>query len=174
MRRTFIASQWIPLPVPIVFAFFADPANLPPLMPAWQAARIERITLLPPLTHPPESPLGVAAGAGTRMRLSFRPFPWSPIRLRWDTEIADFVWNDHFCDIQLARGPFRFWRHCHRFHPELREGRNGTLLTDQVEYELPFGRLGEFAHSAFVSRQIETAFAFRHRRTTELLELPPQ
>lgn len=172
MRRTFIASQWIPLPVPTVFAFFADPANLPPLMPAWQAARIDRITLIPPSTASPGSPIGVFAGAGTRMTISFRPVPFSLIRLRWDAEITEFVWNDHFCDIQLARGPFRHWRHCHRVYPESREGRHGTLLTDQVEYELPFGRLGEYAHSLVLSHQIEAAFAYRHRRTTELLDLP--
>lgn len=172
MRRTFIATQWIPLEVPTVFAFFADPANLPPLMPQWQAARIDQITLVPPENRPPSSPVTVAAAAGTRMTLSFRPFPFSPLRLRWDAEISEFAWNDYFCDIQLARGPFHFWRHCHRVLPETRDGQPGTLLTDQVEYELPLGRLGELAHSAFVCRQIEAMFTFRHRRTAELLHLP--
>ena len=169
MRYTFQAEQWLPPPVQQIFAFFADPANLPRLMPAWQGARIDSIALIPAPNQPADFPGSTAAGQGTRMTLSFRPVPFSPIRLRWDAEIAAFAWNDHFCDIQLARGPFAFWRHCHRLAPETRNGLPGTLLTDQLEYALPFGPLGRLAHTLAVRRQIQAAFAFRHRRTAELL-----
>lgn len=169
MRYAFQAEQWLPHPIARVFAFFADPANLPRLMPAWQDARIDSIQLIPAPNTPPDFPGRVAAGAGTRMTLSFRPIPLSPIRLKWDAEIAAFAWNDHFCDIQLARGPFAYWRHCHRLTQETRHGVPGTLLTDQLEYALPFGPLGHVAHTLGVRRQIEVAFGFRHGRTAELL-----
>ena len=53
MRHTYITSQWLPYPLPRVFAFFANPANLPRLMPAWQGARIDAISLVPDSTHSP-------------------------------------------------------------------------------------------------------------------------
>ena len=169
MRYSYEASQWLPYAVPRVFGFFANPANLPRLMPAWQSARIDSLTIVPPPPAPTDARATTAAGAGTRMTLSFRPVPLSPIRLAWDAEIAEFAWHDHFCDIQLRRGPFVFWRHCHTVRPETRDGIAGTLLTDQVEYEPPFGPLGALANALVLRRQIQGAFAFRQRRTAELL-----
>lgn len=142
-------------------------------MPAWQAARIDSIALVPaPRPHNGAS-CTPAAYAGTRMTITFRPFPLSPVRLAWDAEITGFAWDDHFCDIQLSRGPFRSWRHCHRVRPERRDGIDGTLLTDEVQYELPLGALGEIAHALLLRRQIEAAFAFRHAQTLRLLQASP-
>jgi ligand-binding SRPBCC domain-containing protein len=171
MRHLFEAEQWLPYPLEPVFAFFANPQNLPRLMPDWQKARIEEAVY----TAPPPRPAGaaasvrsVAAGAGSRMTISFRPFPYSPFRVPWEAEIAEFAWNDHFCDTQL-RGPFAYWRHCHRLKAEQRAGQEGTLLRDELEYELPLGPLGELAHTVAVRGQIRKIFAFRHQRTAELL-----
>jgi ligand-binding SRPBCC domain-containing protein len=171
MRHTFEAEQWLPYPLEPVFAFFANPQNLPRLMPDWQKARIEEAVY----TAPPPRPAGVqpglrslAAGVGSRMTISFKPFPFSPFRVPWDAEIAEFAWNEHFCDIQL-RGPFAYWRHCHRLRAETRAEGNGTLLRDELEYELPMGPLGELAHAIAVRGQIRKIFDFRHRRTAELL-----
>ena len=169
MPHVYTTGQWLPRPTPQVFAFFANPHNLPRLMPAWQKARIESLALVPPPGAPPGSSAEIAAGAGTRVILSFRPLPLVPIRLTWDAEIADFVWNQRFCDIQLQRGPFAHWRHCHSVQPETRDGVVGTLLTDRVEYTLPFEPLSNIAHALAIRRQIRATFAFRQRRTAELL-----
>ncbi len=178
MRHTFQAEQWLPYPIEWVFAFFANPENLPRLMPSWQKARIEEASFVPPPPRPAGSATkfgGIAAGAGTRMTISFRPFPFSPIRVPWDAEIDEFVWNDHFCDTQL-RGPFAFWHHCHTLHSEARvngygASAAGTLLRDHVEYEMHFGALGELAQRLFVEAQFRKMFAYRHKRTAELLPL---
>lgn len=138
-------------------------------MPDWQKARIDAITLVPARNAPADHPGSPAAGAGTRMTITFRSFPLSPVRVAWDAEIAEFVWQDHFCDIQLARGPFALWRHCHTVREEQRDGRDGTLVIDRLEYELPFGPLGRLANAIFVRKQIEAAFAFRQKRAAELL-----
>jgi ligand-binding SRPBCC domain-containing protein len=174
MRHTFHSEQWLPYPVDTVFAFFANPENLPSLMPAWQKARIEEVSFGPPPPQPVASS-SITAGAGTRLTISFRPFPYSPIRLQWDAEISEFVWNDHFCDRQL-RGPFAYWHHCHLIRPETRtEGSGsptpGTLLEDKVDYELPLGKLGDIANGFIISRQLHRTFTYRHTRTTELLHL---
>lgn len=166
MQR-FRAEQWLPYPVEFVFAFFANPANLPKLFPAWQNARIDDVELHPatgnPLTGSP------AAGSGTVLGLSFRPFPFSPVRLSWVSVIEHFHWNDRFCDRQL-RGPFRYWRHCHRVVPHEWEhsGEHGTLLIDTIEYQLRPGTLGLIAQHV-AERKIARLFVHRRRQIAELL-----
>jgi ligand-binding SRPBCC domain-containing protein len=174
MRHTYHSEQWLPYPVDQVFAFFVNPENLPRLMPPWQKARIEEAAF----TSPPPRPISfqpirsIAAGPGTRIILSFRPFPYSPLRIPWEAEIDEFVWNSHFADLQL-RGPFAYWHHRHTVASETRinEGIStpGTLLHDEVEYEPALGTLGEIANSFFIARQLRNIFAYRKLRTSTLL-----
>jgi ligand-binding SRPBCC domain-containing protein len=172
MRHSYHTEQWLPYPVAKVFAFFANPSNLPALMPPWQKVRLDwsfsRITPPRPLPADRLRYGTKAAGEHSKFALSFLPFPYSPIRLRWHAEITAFAWNDHFCDRQL-RGPFTYWSHCHRLHPAAHSGAAGTIVADEVDYELPLGAFGELAHRLFVRRQIECAFAFRQSRLAELL-----
>lgn len=168
MRHRFRTSQWLPYPLERVFAFFADPANLPRLLPPWQRARLDAIELHPAAGNPGLS--STAAGSGTRVTLSFRPTPLAPIRVSWDALIENFHWNHRYCDRQI-RGPFLYWRHCHRMqaHESERTGEPGTLLVDTVEYDLPFGTLGRVANRVAVERLIASVFRYRHRRAAELL-----
>lgn len=170
MRYRFRTTQWLPYAVEFVFDFFADPANLPKLLPEWQDARIDEIELHAAKRYAPEGPDRIAAGRGTRLRLSFRPTPFTPIRVSWVALIEDFHWNERFCDRQLE-GPFRYWRQCHRVQHWRSEstGEHGTLLIDTVEYELPFGRVGRLANRVAVRRMLTRIFDHRHRRTEELL-----
>ena len=165
MPYIYSSEQTLSYPIEVVFAFFANPENLPRLMPPWQKARIEEASFTAPPPHPDHVRRikGIAAGAGTRLTMSFRPVPLSPIRLPWEAEISEFVWNDHFCDVQL-RGPFASWRHCHR----LRTVAQGTVLRDEVEYEVPFGWLGRLAHP-LIALQLGATFRYRHTRTVELM-----
>lgn len=147
-------------------------------MPVWQKARIEEATFVAPPSRPVGSSpavrlFGIAAGEGTCMTLSFRPVPLSPIRLRWDAKIDQFQWNDHFCDAQL-RGPFAFWHHCHRVRAETRVNERGnptagTVINDEVQYEMRMGLLGEVANRLFMRRQMRSIFAYRQKRTAELI-----
>lgn len=170
--HTFHSEQWLPVPVETVFAFFANPDNLPRLMPAWQQARIEKASIVSPPAHSASLLCPTAAGAGTRLTLSFRPIPFSPVRLQWEAEITSFVWNHHFSDIQ-CRGPFAHWHHTHAVTPETSIGQSGasiagTLLHDEVQYQLPFGKLGDLA-APLIAGQLRRTFDYRHRRTRQLL-----
>ena len=172
MRLHFQAEQWLPYPVEDVFAFFANPANLPRLMPRWQHTRIDRAEVIAPPAPPGGSqiPPETAAGSGTQLTLTFRPLPYSPIRLSWDALIEDFRWNEGFCDVQL-QGPFRYWRHCHSVYPARSplDGSPGTRLRDAVHYELPFGASNTLGGRLIARQQFTALFRYRHRRTAELL-----
>jgi ligand-binding SRPBCC domain-containing protein len=166
MRHDFQTEQWLPYPRKRVFAFFADPANLPPLMPAWQRARVEKANYV----SPPEAPSTgkVVAGQGSLITISFRLIPLFPLRLEWDAYIAEFRWDEYFCDEQ-RRGPFQYFRHCHRVRDEARDGVIGSVVSDAVEYELPLGRLGDLANGLAVRGQIRSLFAHRQRMLPGLL-----
>jgi ligand-binding SRPBCC domain-containing protein len=161
----------LPHPVDFVFAFFANPSNLPKLQPPWQATRLEEIELHPATHNARQSPYAtVAAGTGTRVKVSFRPAPLAPVRVSWVAEIEDFHWNERFCDRQVE-GPFRYWRQCHRVQPMDSEqtGQPGTLLIDTVEYELPFGAFGRLTNQLAVERMLAIVFRHRYHRTEQLL-----
>ena len=168
MRHNFEADQWLPFPLPVVFAFFANPQNLSPLMPAWQHARIEELRLVAPPPPPPGTPVKLGTGAGTTMALSFRPLPYLPIYMNWHAMIPEFVWNDHFCDEQTS-GPFRYWRHCHSVKAERRDGVDGTLVKDRVEYAMPLGPLGDLVHQIIGPVLFRYLFDVRHRNTAALM-----
>jgi ligand-binding SRPBCC domain-containing protein len=169
MRHRFQAEQWLPYPLEDVFRFFSDPANLPRLIPNWHKARIEAMKLVPPPNTTTEV---VAAGAGSRIALSFRPFLFSPLRLRWEAEITDFAWNQHFSDLQ-RKGPFAYWLHRHSVQPSASNGPSGngihgTRVRDEITYQLPLGSLGNIANR-LVKNLLRRTFAYRQARTIELL-----
>jgi ligand-binding SRPBCC domain-containing protein len=166
MRFHFQTEQWLPYSVETAFAFFADPANLPRLMPAWQHARIDDATFIspPPPPHPFPGSDTIKAGNGTRLTITARALPFLLFRSPWIASIEDFRWLEGFCDVQLS-GPFKYWRHCHTLQQDL----DGTRLRDHVEYEPPLGPLGTIANVLFIRAALSATFRLRHKRTLELL-----
>jgi ligand-binding SRPBCC domain-containing protein len=167
MRYSYHTEQWLPYPVEQVFKFFSNPENLPLLMRESQEARIDSKTIVPP----PASSGGQqpdAAGSGSQIALSFLPFPYSPFRMHWVAEIVEFKWNERFCDRQLS-GPFAYWNHCHYLQPMIQSGISGTLIADDLEYELPHGLIGQLAHRLFLRGQLERTFTFRQSQLARIL-----
>ncbi len=146
MRYRFKTEQWLPYPVELVFAYFANPYNLPGLSLGWQRFRLEEATIVPPPPRPlapdPSHRLNtVAAGNGSSLTFSFRPMPFSPVRLPWECTITNFVWNESFADVAV-RTPFPYWEHLHLFETETRANTagvpvQGTLVKDDLEYSTP-------------------------------------
>ncbi len=173
MSERFESSQWVPYPVELVFAFFANPTNLPHLMPPALETRVEDARIVPPPPRPQaEDPAlrfqSVAAGVGSEILISFYPAKWMLRRVSWMARITEFVWNSHFCDEQV-RGPFAFFRHRHGICAEIRNGQTGTQVSDQIDYALPFGPLGRLA-AGFVRRDLARSFAHRQQRLPQILE----
>ena len=169
MRHHVRFEQWVPFALSDVFDFFANPENLPPLMPAWQDARIERASVAPPpLPVQPRKARSAPAGVGSRMLISFRLLPMLPVRMVWDAEIAAFAWDDHFCDVQLS-GPFGYWRHCHRVRAEERAGVSGTVVEDELTYAFPFGVLGDAVNLLGGALQVRSIFRYRQKQLLRLL-----
>lgn len=131
-----------------VFAFVADPRNLPRITPP-----ALRLTLATP-------DVTMTAGAVLDYRLR-----WCGVPLCWRAFVREYDPPFRFLDVQL-RGPYRRWEHRHRFL----EVQGGTLIEDRIVYRLPAGPLGRAAHALAIRRQLEKAWVFRIRRLGELLE----
>ena len=56
----------------------------------------------------------------------------------------------------------------HGILPEARGGQAGALVTDEIDYVLPFGPLGRLA-SPLVQRQLRYSFAQRQKRLPQML-----
>ncbi|HEY1984216.1 MAG TPA: SRPBCC family protein [Terracidiphilus sp.] len=174
MAQRFETEQWVPFPIELVFAFFANPSNLPHLMPPALKSRIEDVRMQPPPARPLAADptrrfRSVAAGAGSEILISFQPLRWVPRRLSWMARIAEFEWNHHFVDEQV-HGPFKRFRHRHGVQPEDRNDTTGTLVSDSIEYTLPGGGMGALA-GGLLRWQLRKAFAYRQKRLMEVLAI---
>jgi ligand-binding SRPBCC domain-containing protein len=181
VRYRFKTQQWIPYPVELVFAYFANPHNLPGLMLNWQKCRLEEATIVPPPPRPlaadPSHRLHtVTAGNGSSLTFSLRPLPYSPVRVPWECKISHFVWNLSIADVAV-RSPFRYWEHIQLFETETRANAagvlvQGTLVKDEVEYSPP-GK-GDPAWSkalqtCFVHPMVKRIFNERHEKAAKIL-----
>ena len=140
-------EQFVPRPRDEVFAFFAEAQNLEMLTPAFLNFRI-----LTPL------PLNMRSGILIDYQIRLGGIP-----MRWRTRIETFEAPVRFVDVQIA-GPYRTWRHVHEFQ----DAPGGTLVTDRVDYALPFGFLDALAHRLFVRRALKRIFDFRQQRLAEI------
>ncbi|MEJ7615509.1 MAG: SRPBCC family protein [Pyrinomonadaceae bacterium] len=119
------------------------------------------------LTHPQESAKIVRAAPnlhrGSRAVIEASLF--GPIKVKWIAEHTAYDPPRMFEDVQI-KGPFRSWRHRHIIKPHAA----GALLRDEIEYQLPFGFLGQFFSPLLVEPRLRRMFDYRHRVTREWCE----
>jgi ligand-binding SRPBCC domain-containing protein len=164
MSQRFETEHWVPAPLPHVFAFFADPHNLPRIMPPSKGARLVKLNLVPPRFSLNSVPPGAGhmAGVGTELVLKFRVIPYVPIHERWTALITGFSLNQFFSDVQ-KQGPFHRWEHTHSFEATVLDGLPGTLIRDVVEYEVGFGVIGAMLEHLMFRRMLRNTFDFRKK-----------
>ena len=110
---TLHAETVVPATLDETFAFFADAGNLERLTPPWLNFRI----LTP-------RPITMREGAEIRYRIVLYGIP-----LAWTSRIDVWEPGVRFVDSQI-RGPYRVWRHEHRFEAVA----GGTRVIDHVDY----------------------------------------
>lgn len=163
-------EQWVPFPLERVFLFFANPRNLPRIMPPATDTRLDRLTLVPPPNPSGSSTSDTSlAGVGSLIVTSFRLLPVLPFRAQWVARITEFEWDHHFADTQ-DKGPFRTFHHRHEFSAEEKHGVRGTIVRDHIEYEIGFGLADRIAQPLFVGPQMARAFRHRHKALEALLD----
>lgn len=140
MTYSLHAEQSVAAPIEKVFDFFTDVNNLARLTPSFVRFRI-----LSAETKIIER--------GQHLEYEIRPLL---LPLRWVSEITEFDPPFRFTDEQI-KGPYRRWQHVHHFYPLS----TGTLIVDDITYDVGFGVLGRIIHRLLIRRQLEAIFAYR-------------
>ena len=138
IRRT----QVIKRPLKEVFTFFECPENLSLITPPSLGFNI----LTP-------QPVEMREGALIDYTIKMHGIP-----THWITMITDYDPPYSFVDVQI-KGPYRFWHHTHTFE----EAEEGTRITDEVKYILPFGFLGRLINGLTVENQLRDIFDYRKK-----------
>ncbi len=145
------ASQVVARPVDEVFAFFAEPRNLGRITPS--SMGFEFLS----------SDFAMREG----LTIDYRLRPLLGLPTEWRTEITAHDPPRSFADVQ-ARGPYRRWEHVHRFTAVA----DGTLVEDEVTYELPLGPLASLPHRWLVRPELDKIFRHRARAIEAIFATP--
>ncbi len=156
-RHQFIKRLALPRSAADVFAWHEQPGALIKLIPPGDPVQL--------VEHTPGKQGPIGDGARVVLALGAAPF-----QLRWVAVHEGYIPQRQFIDVQV-KGPFAFWRHTHRFSET---GEQSCILEDHVEYQLPFGALGDMAAHRGVRARVERMFAWRHRATFDALVRPEQ
>ncbi|HQR35893.1 MAG TPA: SRPBCC family protein [Blastocatellia bacterium] len=146
--QRFIKQTEIAASPEAVFAWHELPDAVERLTPPWERAEVV------------EKSKGLHVGA----RVVFKVFV-GPFSRLWVAEHIEYEPPHLFVDIQ-RQGPFAFWLHRHRFEAT---AHGTTLMTDDVEYALPLGWLGELVAGTFSRKKLQRMFDYRHHVVAEQL-----
>lgn len=97
------------------------------------------------------------------MIISYKVAPLLGIKTTWVTEITQLEENRYFIDEQRV-GPYKIWHHQHFL--EATDG--GTLMTDIVSYQPPFGILGALANRIIIKKKLQQIFDYRAQVLSEM------
>jgi uncharacterized protein (TIGR01777 family) len=139
-EESFCCDQWLDRPVAEIFEFFSDARNLERITPDWLNFRI--------LSKIDDK---IVEGQKIDYKLRIHGIP-----LRWQSRIEEWQPNDRFVDTQ-TKGPYKLWHHTHRFFAM----RGGTLIADEVRYQLPGGSLAGLLLGPWVRADLERIFDYR-------------
>lgn len=131
-----------------VVSFFKDAKNLSKITPKELSFEV--------INHK-DSPITDGSKLTYRFKKYGIPFTWTSL-------IKNSKENGTFTDVQIS-GPYKKWVHEHSFY----QLKNGTLIVDQVHYQMPFGILGK-ALMPLVHKDIKNIFKFRKKALHDIFE----
>ena len=127
-------KQELPISLEKAWKFFSDPKNLKDITPN-------------------EMNFNIISGADKSIYagqiIQYKVSPVLGINLKWVTEITHVKENEYFVDEQRF-GPYSLWHHKHFF----KKINGGILMEDIVDYKIPYGLIGQFAHVIFVKKKL--------------------
>jgi ligand-binding SRPBCC domain-containing protein len=88
------------------------------------------------------------------------------IRWRMTSTISAYERPGYFVDEQVS-GPFKYWRHAHRFQSD---GHGGTVMSDVVDFAAPFGPLGTVAEVLALRRYMPMLIRVRNEHVKQVAE----
>ncbi len=145
----FTKSTAIQAPPDRVFAFHELPDAIERLIPPWEDAKV--------IQKADIAIIGSQAIIETRL--------FGLVTVRWVAEHTAYDPPRMFEDVQIS-GPFKYWRHRHIVETDA----DGSLLIDEIEYEVPFRIFGSIASPFLVTPKLERMFCYRHEVTRKWCE----
>ena len=141
-------KQNLPISVKEAWEFLSSPNNLAEITPKYMNFKI--------LSGADKS---IFAG----QIIQYKVTPVLGITLKWVTEITHVKQNEYFVDEQRF-GPYSLWHHKHF----IKEIDGGIEMEDIVDYKIPFGFLGQIAHSLFIEKKLIQIFNYREKKLVKL------
>lgn len=149
MKYRLYREQQLYCDIDTAWPFFSSPMNLSEITPKDIAFTV--------LSEDQDQPIFEG------MLINYSVSPLLGIPLKWQTKIIQVEHQKSFTDFQ-QKGPYKYWKHFHEFIPN----EKGILMKDTVEYELPFGVLGNIVHSLLVKKKLNKIFDYRHQVLKQL------
>ncbi|MDM1043084.1 MULTISPECIES: SRPBCC family protein [Empedobacter] len=149
MKYRLYREQQLYCDIDTAWRFFSSPMNLSEITPKDMAFTV--------LSEDQDQPIFEG------MLINYSVSPLLGIPLKWQTKIIQVEHQKSFTDFQ-QKGPYKYWKHFHEFIPN----EKGILMKDTVEYELPFGVLGNVVHSLLVKKKLNKIFDYRHQVLKQL------
>ncbi|MBA3496157.1 MAG: TIGR01777 family protein [Gemmatimonadales bacterium] len=145
-------SSRLPFSAESVFAWHERPGAFERLTPPWERAEVLQRTG------------GLEDGGRVVMRVG------APVGFRWVARHLDYKRDRQFADEQVE-GPFARWRHLHQFEAD---GPGACVMTDRIEYALPFGAAGAAGEPLLIRPRLERMLGYRHELLRRDLEAHAQ
>ena len=143
-------EQAVPISLSEAWDFFSSPLNLEKITP-------KEMNLIV------TSDYNGAAKVYPGMIITYKVSPIFGIKMNWMTEITHVKEGEYFVDEQRF-GPYALWHHQHHF----KEIKGGVLMTDILNYAIPYGIIGRATNSILVEKQVKKIFNYREKAIVEL------
>ncbi|MDB5140174.1 MAG: hypothetical protein JWR12_2090 [Mucilaginibacter sp.] len=143
-------EQTIPVSLADAWDFFSSPLNLAKITPKEMSFVV---------TSDFNRDEKIYAG----MIITYKVSPVFGIKMNWMTEITHVKDSEYFVDEQRF-GPYALWHHQHHF----KAIKGGVLMTDILNYAIPYGIIGRLGNAVLVDKQIKKIFSYREKAIKEL------